>query len=233
MSSRSTPVDAEMFAYVAAHTRGDDAFLLELRAAAAAAGLPDIAIAPEQASLMQILLKLCGARRVVEVGTLGGYSAIQMARALSPDGEVVTIELSARHADFAETWIARSDVAGRVRVLRGAGKLVLPTLPTCSADACFLDADKSGYAEYLCECLRIVRPGGLVLADNAFAFGELLSREPRERETPAVRAFNELVPRIRNLHSVIAPLGDGLWVGVVEPAASGSSPGLGPLHLSP
>ncbi len=169
---------------------------------------------------MQILLKLAGARRVVEVGTLAGYSAIQMARALPPDGEVVTIELSARHADFAEAWIARSDVAGRVRVLRGAGKSVLPTLPTAGSDACFLDADKGGYAEYLCECLRIVRPGGLVMADNAFAFGELLAREPRERETSAVRAFNELVPKIRNLHSVIAPLGDGMWVGVIERAAT-------------
>ncbi|TAJ19509.1 MAG: O-methyltransferase [Planctomycetota bacterium] len=225
MSSTSTPVDAALHAYVEAHTRGDDAFLVELRAAARAARLPDIAIAAAQASAMQILLQLAGARRVVEVGTLGGYSAIQMARALPADGELVTIELEPKHAAFAREWIARSDVAARVRVVEGSGRDVLPTLPTAWADACFLDADKAGYSEYLCECLRIVRPGGLVMADNAFAFGELLNAHAADGGVAAIRAFNELVPRIRNLHAVIAPFGDGLWIGVIQGgAAQGCAP---------
>lgn len=219
MSTQSTPVDAALHAYVEAHTRGDDAFLLELRAAARAAGLPDISVGAAQASAMQILLALCGARRVVEVGTLGGYSAIQMARALPDDGELVTIELEPKHAAFARQWIGRSDVAARVRVVEGAGRDVLPTLPEGWADACFLDADKAGYAEYLCECLRIVRPGGLVMADNAFAFGELLNAHAADGGVAAIRAFNELVPRIRNLHAVIAPFGDGLWIGVIQRGA--------------
>ncbi len=209
-------LSVEHLAYVAAHTRAEDEFLLELKAAARAAGIPPIWIAPEQASFMQILLKLAHAREVVEVGTLAGYSAIQMARALPEGGRVRTIELDPRHADFAQQWIARSDVASRIELVRGRGSDVLARLESASLDAAFLDADKASYPEYLCECLRLVRKGGLILADNAFAFGQLLDAVPTDRDVPAVRAFNEMVPRIRNLHSVIVPLGDGLWVGVVE-----------------
>lgn len=214
MSDSSTLVTAEHFAYLAARTRGEDAFLRELKAAALAAGIRPIWIAPEQASLMQILLRACGAREVVEVGTLAGYSAIQMARALPPGGRVRTIELAKKHADFAREWIARSDVQGRVEVLEGKGADVMPTLASDSADAAFLDADKTSYPLYLKESLRIVRKGGLVLVDNAFAFGQLFDETARDGEVPAVRAFNDLMARTPGLQSVIVPIGDGLWVGV-------------------
>jgi caffeoyl-CoA O-methyltransferase len=129
---------------------------------------------------------------------------------------VRTIELLDAHADFAEEWAAKSDVADKVEVLRGAGADVLPTLAADSADACFLDADKSGYVAYLEECLRIVRPGGLFLVDNAFAFGQLFDERPTDREAPAVRAFNEHMAGVEALQSVIVPMGDGLWVGVSD-----------------
>jgi predicted O-methyltransferase YrrM len=214
MSSTSTPVTADHFAYLAARTRGDDPFLRELKRAAEAAGIPAIWIAPEQASLMQILLKGIGARQVVEVGTLAGVSAIAMARALPADGRVRTIEVARRHADFAEGWIARSDVAARIAVVRGDARDVLPAFATSSADAVFLDADKGSYPVYLEECLRIVRPGGLILVDNAFAFGELFAAEPVDPEVAAIRRFNDLMAAEPRLHSVIVPIGDGLWVGV-------------------
>jgi len=212
MSQQSDAVSHELMRYVAAHTRGDDELLRELKREAAKTGLPSIAIAPEQASFMQLLLRAAGAREVVEVGTLGGYSAISMARALPEGGRVRTIELEAAHADFAERWIARSDVAGRVTVLRGAGVDVLPTFATDSADAAFLDADKVSYPRYLEECLRIVRVGGLILVDNGFAFGELLSSEEPSESVAAIRAFNERIAADPRLHAVLVPLGDGLWV---------------------
>jgi caffeoyl-CoA O-methyltransferase len=214
MSEQSSPVTAEHFRYVAERTVREDAFLEDLEREAAAAGIAAIGIAPEQASFIQILLKLCAAREVVEVGTLAGYSAIAMARALPEGGRVRTIEISPVHADFAERWIARSDVAGKVEVHRGAGMEVLPRFAADSADAAFLDADKASYPLYLRECLRIVRRGGLILVDNAFAFGELFAEKPADKEVPAVRAFNDLMAREGGLHSVIVPLGDGLWVGV-------------------
>lgn len=214
MSNQSTLVTAEHFAYIAAHTTPDDSFLADLKRAAAKEGIPPINIAPEQAAFMQIILKLAKARDVVEVGTLGGYSAIAMARALPAGGRVRTIELSPKHAAFARAWVAKSDVADRVEVIEGAGKDVLPTLPANSADAAFLDADKAGYPFYLEECLRIVRAGGLILVDNAFAFGQLFDVNPTDREAPAVKAFNEIMAREKRVQSVIVPIGDGLWVGI-------------------
>ena len=216
MSETSTVLTREHIDYLLAHSRGEDPFLAELRSAAHAAGIPPIAIAPEQAIFMRILLRAAKAREVIEVGTLAGYSAIAMARALPSDGRVRTIELDPRHADFAERWIARSDVAGRVEVLRGRGADVLARFAERSADAAFLDADKSSYPIYLEQCLRIVRPGGLVLVDNAFAFGELFEPAPRDSEVEAVRAFNDFAAALPGYDGVIVPIGDGLWVGTVR-----------------
>ena len=214
MSEISSRVTEEHFRYIAERTATEDELLRALKRAAVEEGIPSIWIAPEQASFIQILLKLARARDVVEVGTLAGYSAIAMARALPAGGRVRTIEIEKKHADFAERWIARSDVAGRVQVFRGGGMDVLPSFDADSADAAFLDADKASYPLYLGECLRIVRRGGLILVDNAFAFGQLFDPDPKDREVEAVRAFNEVMAREPALHSVIVPIGDGLWVGV-------------------
>ena len=214
MSETSTLISAEHFRYVAERTTPEDPFLADLRKAAAAEGIPQISIAPEQASFMQILLKLGGVRQVVEIGTLAGYSAIAMARALPSDGRVKTIEVDPKHAEFARRWVERSDVANRIEVLTGKGADLLPGFPTDSADAAFLDADKSGYPFYLKDCLRIVKKGGLIMADNAFAFGQLFDPRPTDREVPAVRAFNDVMSRTKGLHGVIVPVGDGLWVAV-------------------
>ena len=214
MSENATLIDERHVRYITEHTLAEDSFLQDLKRDAAAAGIPPIWIAPAQASFVQIMLRLAKAREVVEVGTLAGYSAIAMARALPSGGKVRTIELETKHADFAERWIAKSDVADRVEVLRGSGLDVLPRLGAGSADAAFLDADKGNYGRYLAECLRIVRPGGLIMADNAFAFGELFDDKPSDREVPAIRQFNETMSREASLAGIIVPLGDGLWVAV-------------------
>lgn len=214
MSSESTLVTAQHFAYIAGRTRRDDDFLRNLKAEAAAAGIPQIWISPEQASFMRILLRLIRARHVVEVGTLAGYAAISLARALPQDGKLVTIEISADFASFARQKIAQSDVAGRVDVRLGDGRDLLPDIANSWADAMFLDADKGGYGAYLEHARRILRPQGMILVDNAFAFGQLFSRTPADRETNAVRAFNEMMAADPDFDSVIVPIGDGLWIGV-------------------
>jgi predicted O-methyltransferase YrrM len=214
MAIESDRVTEAHFDYLRARTIGEDRFLRELREAAGPAGLPAIHIAAEQGAFLQILVRLCRAREVVEVGTLGGYSAIWIARGLPPEGRVRSIEVNRSHANFAEHWLAKSDVAGMVEVHRGDGREVLPRFAADSADAAFVDADKAGYPFYLRECLRIVRVGGLIVCDNAFAFGQLFDAEPSDPGVPHVRAFNDLVPTLDSLAAVIAPFGDGCWVGV-------------------
>ena len=214
MSETGTVVTEGHFEYLAARTAREDAFLAQLKSAAREAGLPSISIAPEQGSFLQILLRSARAKEVIEVGTLSGYSAIWMARALPAGGCVRTIEASAKHAVFAREWIARSDVAGKVEVLEGKGADVLATLEADSADAAFLDADKGSYPLYLEQSLRIVRRGGLILVDNAFAFGQLLDARPTDREVEAVKRFNDLMAKETRVQGVIVPIGDGLWVAV-------------------
>ena len=155
MSEEATRVTDRHFRYLAERTVEDDDFLVALKKAALEEEIPAIAVSAEQASFMQILLRLRGAREVVEVGTLAGYSAIAMARALPDDGRVRTIEIEPRFAAFAQRWIERSDVKDKVEVIVGAGRDVLPLLPAESADACFLDADKASYRFYLAESMRI------------------------------------------------------------------------------
>ncbi|MBI4565211.1 MAG: O-methyltransferase [Planctomycetes bacterium] len=214
MSETSTPVTAEHFRYLAERTVPEDAFLCQLKDAARAAGLPAIWISPEQGSFVQILLKLCRAREVVEVGTLAGYSAIWMARALPAGGRVRTIEINPAYADVAERWVSASDVADRIEIVRGNAVEVLPAFTPDSADAMFADADKVNNATYLREALRVVRKGGLIMFDNAFAFGQLFAPVPTESGVREMRAFNDHLASVAGVHGIIVPLGDGLWVAV-------------------
>lgn len=216
MSVEQSLVTSQHFRYIAERTKGEDGFLTDLRREAHAAGIPPISIGPIQASFMQILLRAVGAKEVVEVGTLAGYSAISMARALPDGGRVRTIDIVPEHAAFAEAKVRESDVAGRVEVHVGAGADVLKTFEDDSADAAFLDADKGGYPVYLEECLRIVKKGGLIMVDNAFAFGQLFYVKPTDKEVPAVRAFNDLMAKDDRIDAIITPFGDGMWVGVVK-----------------
>ncbi len=212
MSEISTPVTAEHFRYLAERTIQEDEFLRNLKTDARREGIPPIWISPEQGSFMHILLKSARVKEVVEIGTLAGYSAIWMARALPDGGHVRTIEISSKHADFAERWISRSDVGKRIQVYRGNGEEVLRKFDSNSADAAFIDADKGDYPACLRECLRIVRRGGLIMADNAFAFGRLFNGNDPGVE--AIRAFNNMVAKEAALQSIILPIGDGLWFGL-------------------
>jgi caffeoyl-CoA O-methyltransferase len=214
MSEEPTLVTAALVRYLAERTVPEDAFVRALKGAARAFGIPPIWLAPEQVSLVQILLRLCGAQMVVEVGTLAGSTAIAMAQALPADGRVHTIEIDPERAAFAAGWIARSPVATRVQVHQGAAEVVLPTFADGSAHAVLLDANKTGLDLQLREALRILRRGGLLLVDNAFAFGQILAATPTDADVTAERAFNDSLACCPAVQSVIVPLGDGLWVGV-------------------
>ncbi len=214
MSEMSTPATAEHFRYLAERTIQEDPFLKELKDAARAVGIPPIWISPEQGAFMQILLKLCVAREVIEIGTLAGYSAIWMARALPTGGHIRTIEKSGARADFAERWVAKSDMAVRIKIYRGEARDILPGFSRDSADAAFIDADKTSNPLYLEECLRIVRCGGLIMVDNAFAFGRILEEPSGDADLLAVRSFNDAMTKHNGLKGIILPIGDGLWVAV-------------------
>ena len=180
------------------------------RAFATPEGIPAIQVGPSDGKLIQLLLKLAGAKKVVEVGTLVGYSAIQMARALPAGGKIWTIEFEEKHAIVARENIAAANLAGTIEVLVGAGIEVLPAIAHHGPfDAVFIDADKVNYHVYGKWAVEHLRSGGLVLGDNAYLFGELMEDSDRGR---AMRAFHELVAA--SCDSVCAPTPDGLVVGI-------------------
>lgn len=173
-------------------------------------GVPAIQVSPSDGKLLGLLLRMIGASKVVEVGTLVGYSTIHLARALRPGGRLWTIEFEPRHAEIARGNLAAAGLDDRVTVLVGAGRDLLPTLDSeAPFDAVFIDADKANYDHYARWAIDHLRTGGLVLGDNSYLFGELLDDSDRAR---AMRRFHELVAA--TCDSVCASIPEGLVVGI-------------------
>jgi caffeoyl-CoA O-methyltransferase len=195
----------------------EDAVLTELRQEITRQGLPEIHISQQLGRLLEVLLAAAGARRVLEIGTLGGYSALWMARALPADGRLVTLEIDPSRAAFARRFIEKAGQGGVIEVRVGDARETLAALAEEAMepfDAAFIDADKESYVEYLDRSLQLVRPGGLIMADNAFRDGRVLAPAP-DRATRGILAYNERVAGDERLASTVIPIRDGLAVSVV------------------
>ncbi len=167
-----------------------------------AAGLPAINVAPNQGKLLYLLARLQGARSILEVGTLGGYSTIWLARALPPDGKLVTLEADPKHADVARANIARAGLAALVDLRVGRA---LDTLPQIAReglgpfDLFFIDADKANIPEYFKWALELSRPGSVIIVDNVVRGGAVLDAASVDPNVKGVRRFNELVAAERRV----------------------------------
>lgn len=201
--------------YAAGLFAPEDELLRELRAAIAESDLPAIQISPDEGRLLQVLLRAIDARRVVELGTLGGYSAIWMARALPGDGRLVTIEKRPAAAELARRFIGRAGLRDRVEVRLGDARQVLPKLADeAPFDAIFIDADKRSYPVYLDWARRHIRSGGLVVADNAFWDGRVLDESSDDPDTVGIREFNRQLAEDPAFTSVVVPTRDGVAIGL-------------------
>lgn len=201
--------------YITSLFARDDDVLAALREAADREGLPPISIGAVTGRLLQVLIAAVRAERVLEVGTLGGYSAIWMARALPRSGRLVTIEIDERHADFARGYFTRAGLDDRIEVRVGRALDVLPAFDGERFDVVFLDADKEPLPTYLDWSLRLLRPGGLLVADNALWGGRVLDPSTEDEGTRGVREFNRRLATDERLRGTIIPVGDGLAVAVV------------------
>ena len=191
----------------------EDETLRYVRGQTAARGLPQISLEPNEAKLLQTLVRLSGAKRVVEVGALAGYSGICIARALPADGQLFTIEVSNLHAEVARAHFAYAGLADKVTVLQGAGVQVLPTLVAAGPyDLMFIDADKGNYHNYLEWAADNLRLGGAVIADNAFWGGAIFN--PQTEDDQAMVEFNRRLAAHPQFDSTIIEVGDGIALGV-------------------
>lgn len=201
--------------YIAGLFATEDELLATLREEADRTGLPPAAISADMGRFLQLLVRLVGARRVLEVGTLGGYAAIWMARALPPGGMLLSIECDARYAAFAERHLRRAGLSSVVTVRRGRALDVLPSLDGEEFDLVFLDADRLPLPTYLDWAMRLVRPGGLIVADNALFGGRVANPALDDEETRAVREFNARIATDPRVTSILIPAYDGLAVAMV------------------
>ncbi|MCG5431978.1 O-methyltransferase [Mycobacterium sp. MYCO198283] len=173
---------------------GDDPVLTAALADSAAAGLPPIEVSPQAARLLGLLVRIGGARRVLEIGTLGGYSTICLARAVGPTGRIVTLEYEPRHAEVARRNLDRAGVADRVDIVVGAALDSLPTLAGGEPfDFVFIDADKENNLAYVQWAVDLGRPGTVIVVDNVVRNGRVLHPAPEDRQAQAVRATLRLL----------------------------------------
>jgi caffeoyl-CoA O-methyltransferase len=210
--------DPAIAAYVERQFAPEDAILAEIRTRSAAAGLPEIQVGKLDGRLLELLVRAIGAQRAVEIGTLGGYSGVCLVRGMGKGGLLHSFELSEAHAAVARESFQRAGVASQVRVHVGPA---LEGLPAISAegpfDVCFIDADKVSYPAYLAWAADNLRLGGVVLGDNAFAFGHLAEENPSGDDAAGVRAlqgFSQSLAKSGRFRATIIPTAEGLAFGV-------------------
>ena len=164
--------------------------------AASAAGLPPIQVSPTQGKLLHLLVRACGARQVLEIGTLGGYSTIWLARALPAGGRVITLEADPKHAEVARVNFSHAGLTGAIELQFGPALETLPKLVSEGRgpfDLIFIDANKSQMPEYFDWALKLSRAGSVIIADNVIRDGAVLNASSSDVDIQGVRRFNELL----------------------------------------
>jgi predicted O-methyltransferase YrrM len=228
------PLWADVDQYLEIRLGAEDEVLRRAQQAAADAGLPAISVTPMQGKFLHVLARLMGARRVLEIGSLGGYSAIWLGRALPSDGKLYTLEVSPHHARVAGANIADAGLAERVEVVVGPALSTLPALAAdlgpASFDLTFIDADKPNNAAYFAWALRLTRPGGAIVVDNVVRNGgvaDAASQDPNVLGTQHL--FEAMAAQAGITASALQTVGtkgyDGFAIAFVEPTGGASAGG--------
>jgi predicted O-methyltransferase YrrM len=186
-------------------------------------GLPRINVSANEGRLLYILARMSGAKRILEIGTLGGYSTIWLARALPDDGRLLSLEYSPKHAEVARANIERAGFGDKVEVRVGAGLDLLPQIAANGEgpfDLFFIDADKENYPGYLEWAIKLSRPGSVILSDNLIRNGAAMNPSPDDSAATVVAGYNRELAANPRLESVILPIirdsTDGLGITIVK-----------------
>lgn len=212
MTEKTTPQDVE--AFLDRTVVGDDPALTAALAASEAAGLPAIAVSAQQGKFLSLLAGAIQARRILEIGTLGGFSTIWLARGAGPQGRVVTLEYEPKHAEVARANLEHAGLAERVEVMVGAALDTLPALDGGPFDLVFIDADKENYAAYVEWAVRLARPGAIIVVDNVIRQGQILEPQSDSAQVRATRQTLQMMGENPALDTaVIQTVGAKRWDG--------------------
>ena len=195
--------------YAADHTSPMSDLLEEIeRFTLTKTSYPSMLTGRVEGKFLQLAVQLSNARDIVDVGTFTGYSALAMAEVLPPDGKILTIEHNADHANIAQGFFDRSPCSNKFTLCRGEALEILKSLPDAKTDFVFIDADKHNYSAYYRESMRLLRNGGLILADNALWYGRVF--DPKDDESRAMADFNALVKADGQAEKVFLTIRDGI-----------------------
>jgi caffeoyl-CoA O-methyltransferase len=196
----------------------EDEVLRSIADGLAERGMPQISVPPETGKTLYLLAKMSGAKDILEIGALGGYSTIWLARALPKEGKLLSLELKEKHAAYARENVNRAGVGEQVQFLIGDAIELLKILEDegASFDFIFIDADKKRYVHYLERAIRLARPGTVIAADNVLRGGRVYDESDQTPSTEAIRRFNQALTRDLRLESMILPIGDGLAISRVR-----------------
>ena len=172
--------------------------------------IPEMLSGPLVSGLLHFLIKISGAKRVLEIGMFTGYSTLKIAEALPPDGEVHSCELMEKHVKTATNWFNKSDVGDKIKVHQGNAITILESFHVASFDMIFIDADKINYPEYYRKGTALLKKGGIAILDNMLWSGEVLN--PKDDNAKALRETTELIKNNNRLESLLLPVRDGVMI---------------------
>ncbi|AOE84359.1 O-methyltransferase [Pseudomonas sp. TCU-HL1] len=210
MTNRTLNLDDALYSYLLDVSLRESPLLERLRAETAAMPMARWQIAPEQGQFMALLVKLTGARRILEVGTFTGYSALCMATEMPEDGRMLCCDLPGEYNAIAHRYWQEAGVSARIELRLAPALDTLAGLEAGRFDLIFIDADKANYPAYLEEALRLARQGGLILFDNVLWSGRVLEAEPDSADTRAIQALNLALKSDPRVDLSLLPVGDGL-----------------------
>jgi predicted O-methyltransferase YrrM len=216
MSNRILNLTDDLLAYVRDHGVREHPVLSRLREDTARMPTAQMQIAPEQGAFMALLVRLTGATRILEIGTFTGYSSTAMALALPPEGQMTCLDVSEEWTDRAQEAWRDAGVADRMDLRIGPAVDSLRELENDTFDLAFIDADKTGYDDYYEGCLRVVRPGGLILIDNVLQAGRVVAAAEIDDNVTAIRALNAKIAADERVDMTLLPVADGLTMARVR-----------------
>jgi len=220
MSNQTLNLTDTLYHYLLDHSLRESDLLRKLREVTAQLPEHNMQIAPEQGQLMQLLIRLVGARQGIETGTFTGYSALAMAAALPHDGKLVCCDISTEWMHIGKPFWVQAGISNKIEFRAGEALQTLDSLLDENRqkdfDFAFIDADKENYLAYYERCLTLVRPGGLIMVDNTLWDGTVCDPSNQEESTVAIRAFNDHVHQDERVDASLIPVADGLTLARIR-----------------
>ena len=220
MANRTINMDEKLYSYLLDMGLREPEVLARLREATEAEELSVMRSAPEQGQFMAMLIRLTGARRVIEVGTYTGYATLWMALALPEDGQIITCDISERWSFVARRFWEQAGVQDKVSLYLRPALQTLDELLECdeaaSFDFAFIDADKENYELYYERCLQLIRAGGVIVIDNVLWGGSVIDDAKHDSATEAIRAFNRKLKEDQRIELVMLPVADGMTLALKQ-----------------